>query len=157
MRVTLTPQGTGATTALIERDDGVVYSMRGPVAGPVVPHDAVHLLTERELGMRDGIWGSIADGAVYRSMTHVSGRRKPHAAERSAQLIRERAVPLQRAEMLAGLVERVARGEDVAGWSDPGVPVERVRAAADVLREAGEVWRRERRLVMEWPVGRRER
>ncbi|GAA0725189.1 hypothetical protein Drose_22505 [Dactylosporangium roseum] len=60
---------------LIERDDGVTYRMH---AGPVtadLPHDLVHYTVEDALGMTDGIWGAIASGVVFRSMTHVSGRR----------------------------------------------------------------------------------
>src|SRR5271169_7038501 len=71
--------------ALVERDDGAVYRLYGGPAGPRLPHDIMHLVVERELRIRDGIWGGIAAGVVFDSMRHVSGR-PPHAAERSAQL-----------------------------------------------------------------------
>ncbi|HEX8007908.1 MAG TPA: hypothetical protein VF482_15940, partial [Trebonia sp.] len=75
--------------ALVERDDGVVYRLYDGRAGTALPHDARHLIVERELGVADGIWGGIAAGAVFSSMRHVRGQRPPHAAERSADLMRK--------------------------------------------------------------------
>src|SRR5215471_12531923 len=94
--------------ALVERDDGVVYRLYGGLAGPRLPHDLRHLIAERELGVTDGIWACIAAGVVFSSMRHVSGRRPPHAAERSKELIRNFREPGLRAELLANLVEKVA-------------------------------------------------
>ena len=67
--------------ALVERDDGVVYRLYGGTAGPRLPHDIMHLVVERELRIKDGIWAGIAAGVVFDSMRHVSGRRPPHAAD----------------------------------------------------------------------------
>ena len=152
MRVTLTPDGSGATRALVERDDGTVWAMRGPVVSPVCPHDAVHLVVERELGVPDGIWGTIADGGVYTTMTHVSGRRSPRAAERGREVVRARKERILAAEALAARVERVARGVD------PPADDAEARAAAAV-RATGEQWRRDGRLELEWttPAGPRAR
>ncbi len=94
--------------ALVERDDGVVYRLHGGRAGPRLPHDIMHLVVERELRIRDGIWGGIAAGVVFTSMEHVSGRRPPHAAERSAQLKRTFQSQGLRAELLADLVSAAA-------------------------------------------------
>ena len=95
--------------SVIERDDGVVYHLRGfSLGGTELPHDLRHLVVERELAVTDGIWGGIAAGIVYTSMEHVRGRRPPHAAERSADLKRTQRGRLMRAELLAGLVEAVA-------------------------------------------------
>ena len=94
--------------ALVERDDGVVYRLYGGTAGPRLPHDIMHLVVERELRIRDGIWGGIAAGVVFDSMRHVSGRRPPHAAERSRQLLRGFGPPGLRAELLADLVSSAA-------------------------------------------------
>lgn len=98
-----------AAHSIIERDDGVVYHMKEfTSAGARLPHDLRHLVAERELAIADGLWGGIAAGTVYTSMEHVQGRRPPHAAERSALRKREQRQPLQRAELLADLVEAVA-------------------------------------------------
>jgi hypothetical protein len=95
--------------SVIERDDGVVYQLRGfSLGGTDLPHDLRHFIVERELEVADGIWGGIAGGIVYSSMEHVRGRRPPHAAERSADLKRTQRGRLMRAELLANLVEAVA-------------------------------------------------
>ena len=78
---------------LVERDDGVVFAMRGAGGGADLPHDLVHAVVEEQLRVPDGVWGCVADGVVWRSMRHESGRQPPHAAERSARLKRERAAP----------------------------------------------------------------
>ncbi|HYO37114.1 MAG TPA: hypothetical protein VER97_13640, partial [Geodermatophilus sp.] len=97
----------------VVRDDGVVFVMRGAGGGADLPHDLVHALVETELGIADGIWGCVADGVVWTSMRHVSGRQPPHAAERSARLKRERASAIQEAEGVADLVARTAGGRQV--------------------------------------------
>jgi hypothetical protein len=126
----------------VERDDGVVFTMRGAGGGADLPHDLVHAVVEQQLRVPDGIWGSVADGVVWRSMRHVSGRQPPHAAERSARLKRERAARIQRAEGLADLVGRMARGEQVLPHevAAAGVPLEGLQDAAGALREATRRW-----------------
>ena len=69
--------------ALVERDDGVVYRLYSGTAGPRLPHDIMHLVVERELRIKDGIWAGIAAG----------GPAQP---------------PGQRAELLADLVAGAA-------------------------------------------------
>ena len=153
---------------LIERDDRVVYRMH---AGPItaaLPHDLVHFTVEDALGIADGIWGAIAGGVVFRSMTHVSGRRPPHAEERSAELKRVHRDALHYAELLGGLVESVAEkpGADVAMLSremfknvPAGVPsVDAIGTAVTALRRAEERWRAlpvGASLVLPWPGHRR--
>ena len=102
--------------ALVERDDGVVYRLYGGTAGPRLPHDIMHLVVERELRIKDGIWAGIAAGVVFDSMQHVSGRRPPHAAERSKALLHEFREQGLRAELLADLVSCAA----TLDHDDPG-------------------------------------
>ena len=148
---------------LVERDDGVAFAMRGAGGGRDLPHDLVHAVVEQQLGIGDGIWGCVADGVVWRSMTHLSGRRPPHAADRSQQLKRERSASIQRAEALAEVVSRLASGREVlpGELTATGMPRPALAAAAAELRDAGcrwaglrvgDVW------VVEWqvtPAGRR--
>jgi hypothetical protein len=94
--------------ALVERDDGVVYRLNDGIAGPRLPHDIMHLIVERELRITDGIWGGIAAGIVFSSMSYVSGRRPPHAADRSRSLLRQFRQRGLRAELLADLVSATA-------------------------------------------------
>ncbi len=127
---------------LVERDDGVVFSMRGAGGGADLPHDLVHALVEQQLAVPDGIWGCVADGVVWGSMQHVSGRRPPHGAERSARLKRERAERIQWAEELADLVGRLARCAEVLPHQPAraGVDADRLAAAVQELRDAGRRW-----------------
>jgi hypothetical protein len=127
---------------LVERDDGVVFAMRGAGGGADPPHDLVHALVETELMIADGIWGCVADGVEWNSMRHVSGRRPPHAAERSARLKRERSAAIGRAEAVADLVSRLARGAEVlpAEIRSSAVADHRLAAAAAELRSAAHRW-----------------
>ena len=122
---------------LVERDDGVVFAMRGAGGGADLPHDLVHAVVEAELAIADGIWGSVADGVVWGSMRHLSGRRPPHAEERSQRLKRERAAAVQRAEGVADLVGRLAKGHPVLDGqvAAAGVPADALAAVARALGE----------------------
>ncbi|TQS43294.1 hypothetical protein [Cryptosporangium phraense] len=152
-------------SVLIERDDHVVYRMgAGPMTAEL-PHDLVHFTVEDALRISDGIWGAIAGGVVFRSMTHVSGRRPPHAAERSAELIRTHRDRLQRAELIGGFVEAAAAGDDIGAlyrqWfatqTDP-VPVAEVSRAVAALHAAEARWGAlaiGAELTLEWPGTRR--
>jgi hypothetical protein len=127
---------------LLERDDRVIFSMRGAGGGATLPHDLVHALVEQSLRVADGIWGCVADGVVWRSMRHVSGRQPPHAAERSERLKRERAARIQAAEGLADLVGRLARRETVLAGETPtsGQSAAALAVAAEELAAAGRRW-----------------
>jgi hypothetical protein len=127
---------------LVERDDGVVFAMRGAGGGSELPHDLVHALVETELRIADGIWGCVADGVVWNSMRHVSGRQPPHAAERSAGLKKERSAAVQRAEAVADVVFRLARGAEVLPGQAAamGLAPAQLDAAAAELRSAGSNW-----------------
>ncbi|MCF6508737.1 hypothetical protein E9549_15175 [Blastococcus sp. MG754426] len=143
---------------LVERDDGVVFTMRGAGGGADLPHDLVHAVVETALPLRDGVWGCVADGVVWGSMRHVSGRRPPHAAERSDRLKRERTEAVQRAETVADLVHRLSGGEEVLPGqvAASGVPRERIGAAVEAVREATRRWAAlpvGERWVVEWPAG----
>jgi len=153
--------------ALVERDDGVVYQLYGGVAGPRLPHDIMHLVAERELRINDGIWAGIAAGVVFESMCHVSGRRPPHAAERSRDLLRRFSEQGLRAELLADLVASVAALETMtqdkirqlararlAVLRDCEVDAVEIAAAARALQVEAARWARLRvgeELSYEWP------
>ena len=127
---------------LVEREDGVVFRMRGAGGGAGLPHDLVHALVEQSLRVTDGIWGCVADGVVWGSMRHVSGRQPPHAAERSERLKKERAAPIHAAEHLADLVGRLARGDEVlpGETSRAGRTPEALASAAAELASAASRW-----------------
>jgi len=153
--------------ALVERGDGVTYWLDGGPVTAELPHDLVHFTVERTLGIADGIWGAIAAGVVFHSMHHRAGRRPPHAAERSAALIKANRDRLQRAELLGGFVERVSQvpqptAASLAAFARvylttlPGgdVDLPSVAAAAAELRAMGDRWRALSvgdELTVEWP------
>ncbi len=169
----------GRAYSVIERDDGVVYRMQEFTrSGPGLPHDLRHLVAERELRIADGIWGGIAAGMVYTSMEHVSGRRPPHARQRSADLKRTQRQRIMRAELLANLIEAVAAlpdpsdqeverltGSQLSAFplAEPGTgpaaaaalpPPAVLAAAARALQVEAARWARLRlgeELVYEWP------
>jgi hypothetical protein len=146
---------------LVERDDGVVFAMRGAGGGADLPHDLVHAVVETALPLADGVWGCVADGVVWGSMRHVSGRRPPHAAERSDRLKKERLAAVQRAESVADVVGRLARDEQLlpSQIAASGVPRERIDAAVAAVRDAARRWAAlpvGERWVVEWaPAGHR--
>ena len=155
--------------AVVERDDGAVYRLYGGLAGPRLPHDVRHFVVERELRITDGIWGGIAAGIVFSSMEHVSGRRPPHAGERSRELLAGFRQPGLRAEALANLVERVATLEHpsdlqimtlaatqlaVLPPADAEVDPGQIAAAAQALQVEAARWARLRvgeQLSYDWP------
>jgi hypothetical protein len=153
--------------ALVERRDGVTYWLDGGPVTAELPHDLVHFTVERTLGIADGIWGAIAGGVVFHSMHHRAGRRPPHAAERSAALIKANRDRLQRAELLGGFVERIshvprATAADIASFAkaylatlpEGDVDLRSVADAATGLRATGDRWRALSvgdELTVEWP------
>ena len=94
----------------VERDDGAVFRMAEFTRGGArLPHDLRHLVVELELGVTDGIWGTIADGGIYTSMRFVGGHRLPHdAARKSDALKKARHHRIGRAELFANLAESIA-------------------------------------------------
>jgi hypothetical protein len=137
------------------------------MAGSRLPHDIMHLIAERELRIRDGIWAGIAAGVVFESMCHVSGRRPPHAAEHSRDLIRRFRQQGLRAELLADVVASAAALETMtqdkirqlardklAVLPDPEVEPVLIAAAARALQVEAARWARLRigeELSYEWP------
>ena|SRR5215210_2785466 len=119
---------------LVRRADGVRYHLKGVGHMFAIPHDLAHLALEQALGLRHGFWGSVAEGAVFESMTHVGGRRKPHAAERSNAVLKANHGPLTEAEVLVRIFNDALEEGHRAGsaelrdrlrggsWTPPGPP-----------------------------------
>jgi len=127
--------------ALVERDDGVVYRLYGGTAGPRLPPDIMHLVVERELRIKDGIWAGIAAGVVFDSMQH---------AELLADLVSSVAaldtMTLEKVKRLTAAKLSVLPDADV----DPVV----IAAAARALQVEAARWARLRigeELSYDWP------
>jgi hypothetical protein len=104
MRVIFTRLGDRAYDSHVIRDDGTRYHVGGVGRRHIIPHDLAHFVIERALGLKSGFWGSIAAGAVFASMKHVSGRRRPHASRRSQEILRENAGEISEAEVLVAVI-----------------------------------------------------
>lgn len=90
----------GKYETVIKRGDGVSFSIQGVGHSFAIPHDFAHYLVEKTLSIEDGFWGSVASGVVFPGMTHLAGRRKPKASERSSTLLKANARTLIEAEVL---------------------------------------------------------
>jgi hypothetical protein len=156
---------------LITRSDGVRYLVRGIGHMAAIPHDLAHFAIERALGIQRGFWGSVAEGAVFASLTHVSGRRRPHAAERSDQILKRNRDDLNATEILVGLFNQAM--EEGLGpespelrrrlqryvWTPPGREPRRftepeVESACAGWHEMLELWRNLEvggSVELEWP------
>jgi len=111
MRITFRrfPSGVDSYSE-IERDDGAVFRVAEFTRGGArLPHDLRHLVVELELGVTDGIWGTIADGGIYTSMRFAGGHRLSHdAARKSDALKKVRHHRIGRAELFANIAESIA-------------------------------------------------
>lgn len=148
---------------LVRRTDGVRYRIKGVGHMFAIPHDLAHLAIEQALGLGRGFWGTVADGAVFESMTYVGGRRKPHAAERSKDVLKANRDPLIEAEVLvrifndaleeghgAGSTELRRRLRDDS-WTPPGAAERRFTNAEVVAACAA--WERMLELWQQLDVG----
>ena len=91
----------GGSVATITRSDGVRLQLTSYDRKYVVPHDLAHFAIEQQLRMADGLWGSIAAGAVFDSVEVLSGTR---AGVRSDAVRQRNAAGLALAEVLVGVV-----------------------------------------------------
>ncbi len=68
------------------RADGAVLKLQGgsynKLGGGVrVPHDIAHLIVEQTLGLRGGLWGTIAVGGLVMNLEFIGGKKPAHAGE----------------------------------------------------------------------------
>ena len=78
LEITFTRTGPRGYETSVRRDR-VTFHLRGFDRPARLPHDLAHYQVERALGLRHGLWGSVAAGATFKSMTLVEGRRPPAA------------------------------------------------------------------------------
>jgi hypothetical protein len=83
MKLTVTRLDQGKYETVVTRDDGVSYRLKGVAHRFAIPHDLAHFVVDKTLRLDRGFWANVADGAVFRTMSYIAGRRKPKAAERS--------------------------------------------------------------------------
>jgi hypothetical protein len=165
MRIVFTPVPGGECVTTFHRRDGVVVAMPSYSRKWRVPHDLAHAVAEREFNIADGVFGSVAAGAMFANVRVVSGRPRHDAAERSKRILAANRQMLGVAEVVAGALHDCVedahrtfpggyRGADPAtnpgrhlrealsvsaidplAWTD-----DTIRAAADTLRSLATEW-----------------
>ncbi len=73
-----------------------------------IPHDLTQAVTERQLAMSRGVFGTIAAGGLLDGMRVVSGNPRHDAAVRSRRLLAANRSTLGMAEVIAGVVHDAA-------------------------------------------------
>ena len=104
MRVVFTRVPEGESTVRIFRNDGVVVDLPSYSRKHRIPHDLAHAVTERELRISRGIFGSIAAGALFSNAKVVAGKLRHDSAARSMRILKAHSGELGMAELLGGIM-----------------------------------------------------
>lgn len=156
MHVEFSKRADGGSLALIDRGDGVRLRLRSYDRTGEVPHDAVHLVGERALGLTRGLWGSLAAGALFDSVEVVAGRPRHDHRRRSDAVRRENAADLRHAETVVGVLQQCLDEDGPAtkaaldaawGITATGASPYTVDQAASAVRELRTLRERWRRLA----------
>ena len=117
MEITITKR-RGDDLIAIQRGDGSVAETRLPKKGPV-PHDAVHLFVEQELGLGRGFWGLVAAGRHPEELLELA-KAAGHASAKRAGVPDAAIVELLQAERLVECFEAElwSGGDDDAALLD---------------------------------------
>lgn len=94
----------GTYAVLMWRHDGLTVRLLGDDHDRRIPHELAHLVTERELRLPHGVFGSIEAGAMFGAMSVLEGRPRYDARARSRAVIRAYSTQLGLAEVLSGVV-----------------------------------------------------
>lgn len=153
MRIIFARVSGGECIARLHRRDGVVVELPSYSRKWRVPHDLAHLVTERELLLATGLFGSLAAGAMFSNVRLVSGRPRHDAAARSKRIIAANRRGLTVAEVLAGALHHaVEQRQPITPFEkareDWGIVEHRpfpwteedIGRATDTLRDAAQQW-----------------
>jgi hypothetical protein len=153
VRIVFAHAPRGGSVATIFRNDGVVVELPSFSRKHRVPHDLAHAVAEREFGLADGVFGSIAAGAMFDNMRVLTGRPRHDAVARSRRVLAANRWALTVAELMAGVLHRAVEEDAEVGvtetarhdwgivsqetfpWTD-----DQVIAAVGVLRDLAEQW-----------------
>src|SRR3954462_4988332 len=87
MQVTFTRTGPRTYGIAADRGGGsVVHMPTGPGFDPWLPHDLVHFVVERHVGIEHGVFGQLAAGGTAGRFFTIPHRRRDPARRRSARL-----------------------------------------------------------------------
>ncbi|MFI1470207.1 hypothetical protein [Streptomyces wuyuanensis] len=118
------------------RHDILVRDRRGPdvrlpaqPTGPTMPHDLVHAAVEGALGITDGFWGAIAEGATFQGFEPLT----PGRHRRSGlKVLRRKGDRVMAAELAVSWAYRVWTGLPTEGRGVGRAPLD-----ADALARTG--------------------
>lgn len=131
MRVSFVRTGERHDHVYVERDDGSTLDWAWPAGG--LPHDLVHLVLERRLGMADGIWGRVARGEDF------PARRTPPGALQAAQAAGD--VEVIRSEGIAAAATRLLTVPEAGLDAAPdGCTPEQLDGIVEELRDLAGRW-----------------
>ena len=97
--------------SVVTRDDKVTLRVAGYGPSQPLPHDLAHYVVEKELALRRGFWGSVADGAIFPGMAVLAGRQRPHARERRMRCARANSRSLTEVEVIVGLMVELMKNK----------------------------------------------
>jgi len=171
MDVTFTKTAKRKYEVLVRRGDGVVLEVPSFDRPSRLPHDIAHFIVESELRLASGLWGLLAAGMLLPNVKIVSGRLRPHAAERSRALLKEAGQHPTEAEVLVSVILGIADEEVDESWpqvsfrlnhawqprrSQRGpISHDEVRRTCQRLREVRRQWEElaiGERLMFMWPA-----
>jgi hypothetical protein len=104
MQVTFTRTGPRTYGIAADRGGGsVVHMPTGPGFHPWLPHDLVHFVVERHVGIVHGVFGQLAAGGTAGTFFTIPHRRRDRAGRRSARLAALGREDTARSERLAAV------------------------------------------------------
>jgi hypothetical protein len=120
MFVMLEKTTAGAHRVTARRADSVLVFVGDSDHPHRIPHELAHYAIERDLALKWGFWGCVAQGALFRGMSVLDGMAEAEAAELSTN-VRERAGSrFDTAEVLVAALEEVF-AENTDGSFSAGV------------------------------------
>ena len=143
MNIDVTREGDARVVVKLERDDGAILETSSPGGHERLPHDLIHYVVERELGIDDGIWGRLAGGVTYKNFRVVAppvAKRSPSSPRRARRSRLKRKGVLE-AEVLVGIFHDIWNGTAEREWGSVHAFLDtiwspRTRSRADELDDA---------------------
>jgi hypothetical protein len=161
LKITFHREARGRYHSTFTRPDRAEFKLQGGSynklgGGLRVPHDIAHLIVEQTLGLRGGLWGTIAAGGLVMNLEFIGGRRPPHAEKQSWAITEKAGETLRQAEVIVRAVaDAVIDGGPVRTGERWAVPVtrEQLTLMGSQLRNSAARWNQVPEggtLVMTW-------
>jgi hypothetical protein len=171
MHIVFTRTSARDYEAVAVRDDKVRLKIPNFDRPTWLPHDLAHYIVEFNLGLAQGFWGRVADGALYKGTVILEGRQAAHAAERSQAVHKQAPEGGPEAEVLVAALVEIAQEELETNWSAvqklfgetftaypvsrPPLQVKEVQHVCQEIRRFQQQWRDlavGENLIVVWPL-----